>query len=167
MFDLASLTKVIATTPVVMDLARTGALRLDDETSRYFAEWRGADREGVTIRDLLEHASGLPARLMDRPPDGGRREFEHEICSMPLEYAPRTKSVYSDLDFILLGFLAADLGGSPLSALFDRLKASFDAAARAEAGADLAFHVPADARARCAPTQPLDDDPRRGRTFIG
>ena len=63
------------------------------------------------MRDLLEHASGLPARLLDAPPQG-RREFEHEICAMPLEYAPRTRSIYSDLGFILLGFLVADRGGA-------------------------------------------------------
>ena len=57
----------------------------------------------VTVRDLLEHASGLPARLVDAPP-ATRREFEHEICTMPLEYAPRSASIYSDLGFILLGF---------------------------------------------------------------
>ena len=77
----------------------------------FFDEWRGADRERVTVRDLLEHASGLAARLIDVPPES-RREFEHDICRMPLEYAPRTQAIYSDLDFILLGFLAADRGGA-------------------------------------------------------
>jgi serine-type D-Ala-D-Ala carboxypeptidase len=117
-FDLASLTKVIATTTVVMELVRTGAVRLEDRVSDFFAEWRGVDREAVTVRDLLEHASGLSARLLDAPPEG-RREFEHDICSMPLEYPPRTRSIYSDLGFILLGFLAADRGGAPLNELFD------------------------------------------------
>ena len=55
------------------------------------------------------------------PPPSGRREFEHEICAIPLEYAPRTQSIYSDLGFILLGFLASDLGGAPLDELFHRI----------------------------------------------
>src|SRR6185295_13745278 len=80
-FDLASLTKVIVTTTVLMELVRTGRVRLDDPVSEFFGEWRGADRTHVTVRDLLEHASGLPARLVDAPPRS-RREFEHDICRM-------------------------------------------------------------------------------------
>src|SRR5439155_24593724 len=99
-FDLASLTKVLATSSIVMQLIRDGKLGLDERVATAFAEWRGPDRDSVTVRDLLEHASGLPARLVDAPPQG-RREFEHEICSMQLEYAPRSRSIYSDLDFIL------------------------------------------------------------------
>jgi CubicO group peptidase (beta-lactamase class C family) len=83
-FDLASLTKVMATTSVVMDLMGRGQLQLDERVSASFRDWRGADRESVTVRDLLEHASGLPARLFDAPP-GGRREFEHDICTTRLE----------------------------------------------------------------------------------
>ena len=119
-FDLASLTKVIATTTVVMDLVRAGALRLDERVASFFVDWRGADRDTVTVQDLLEHASGLSARLLD-PPPVARREFEHDIGTMPLEYAPRSRSVYSDLGFILLGFLAADRGGAPLADLFERI----------------------------------------------
>ena len=93
-----------------MELVRTGALRLDEPVSAFFEDWRGADRDGVTVRDLLEHASGLPARLVDLPP-ATRREFEHDISTITLEYPPRSASIYSDLGFILLGFLAADRGG--------------------------------------------------------
>ncbi len=103
-----------------MELAQAGRVRLDEPVSLFFEEWRGADREPVTVRDLLEHASGLAARLIDVPP-ASRREFEHDICRMPLEYTPRTQSIYSDLDFILLGFIAADRGGAPLAELFDRI----------------------------------------------
>ncbi len=119
-FDLASLTKPIATTTVVMELVRTGALRLDEPVSVSSTDWRGADRAAVTIRDLLEHASGLPARLVDAPPDT-RREFEHEIGAMPLEYAPRSASIYSDLGFILLGFIVADRGGMSLADQFAQI----------------------------------------------
>ena len=69
-FDLASLTKVIATTTVVMELVRQGSLQLGEPVSAFFDEWRGIDREGVTVRDLLEHAAGLPARMFDAPPVG-------------------------------------------------------------------------------------------------
>jgi CubicO group peptidase (beta-lactamase class C family) len=171
-FDLASLTKPIATTTIVMDLTRTGRLRLDEPVSTFFGEWRGADREHVTVRDLLEHASGLAARLVDAPP-ATRREFEHEICRMPLEYGPRTRSVYSDLDFILLGFLAADRGQASLSELFEQFKgrlrpqtASPDAG-RTTALASLTFKPPLELRQAIAPTLPLAEDPRRGRVLVG
>ncbi|MEP6467630.1 MAG: serine hydrolase domain-containing protein, partial [Parafilimonas sp.] len=95
-FDLASLTKPMVTTPIVMGLIEAGSLRLDSRVADFFDDWRGPDRESVTVRDLLEHASGLPARLVDAPPLT-RREFEHEIGTIALEYSPRSCSVYSDL----------------------------------------------------------------------
>lgn len=153
-FDVASLTKVIATTTIVMALLRDGAVRLDEPVSAFFNEWRGADRDAVTVRDLLEHASGLPARLIDAAP-ASRREFEHDICAPPLEYAPRTQSIYSDLGFILLGFLAAERGGAPLAELFTRIDTV------------MTFGLSPDVRRRAAPTRPLDDDSRRGRDLIG
>src|SRR5262249_4665992 len=79
-FDLASLTKPIATTSIVLQLVNEGRLRLDTRVADFFSEWRGRDREQVTVQDLLEHASGLPARLLDSAP-ATRREFEHDICS--------------------------------------------------------------------------------------
>ena len=159
-FDLASLTKVVATTTVVMDLVRTGAMTLEAPVSGFFDEWRGADRQHVTVRDLLEHASGLPARLVDAPP-ATRREFEHEICATPLEYAPRTQAVYSDLGFILLGFIAADRGGAPLARLFDRITSGINAPD------PLTFDLTAGQRDLAAPTRPLGEDARRGRVLAG
>lgn len=159
-FDLASLTKVVATTTVLMDLVLTGRVRLDQPVSAFFEEWRGADRDRVTIRDLLEHASGLAARLVDVPPTS-RREFQHEICRMPLEYTPRTQALYSDLDFLLLGFLAADRGGAPLPELFKGI------VTRLQHHPMLIFDVPLDLKRLTAPTLPLLEDPRRGRTLAG
>ena len=163
-FDLASLTKVIATTTIVMELVRTGALRLDEPVAAFFAEWRGVDREAVTVRDLLEHASGLPARLVDAPPEG-RREFEHEICAIKLEYEPRTRSVYSDLGFILLGFLVADRGGAPLAELFP--PAPLPGIGETGGSGCLTFSLPPDVRALAAPTLPMNEDLRRGRVLRG
>jgi CubicO group peptidase (beta-lactamase class C family) len=99
-FDLASLTKPIVTTTVVMDLAAFGRVDLRDPVAAFFPEWRGIDREAATVEDLLEHAAGLPGRLADPPPES-RREFEHDICTLPLECPLRSKSIYSDLGFIL------------------------------------------------------------------
>jgi CubicO group peptidase (beta-lactamase class C family) len=166
-FDLASLTKPLATASVVMQLEARGALTLDEPVSAFFQEWRGGHRGTVTVRDLLEHASGLPARLVD-PPPAGRREFEHEISTMPLEYEPRTRSVYSDLGFLLLGFIASDRGGAGLDVLFEEVAAPSRMAD--DVGVDegtLTFSLTAEARLRAAPTQPLPEDPRRGRRLVG
>ena len=163
-FDLASLTKVIATTPVVMRLVHAKAIRLDERVGEAFSEWRGADREAVTVQDLLEHASGLPARLVDAPPLG-RREFEHEICSMSLEYEPRTRSVYSDLGFILLGFLAADRAGRTLAAQFDSIRQVLGGVEPAMMS--VSFGLDAVTKPTAAPTIAMDDDRRRGRRLIG
>lgn len=155
-YDLASLTKVIATTTILMEAVAAQQLTLGEPLADFFDEWRGADRESVTIRDLLEHASGLPARLVDAPPSS-RREFEHDICTMPLEYQPRTRSIYSDLGFILLAFLAADRARSRFAAQFESLWPD----------PMLSFDLSADARRGAAPTLPLDGDSRRGRTLVG
>ena len=111
-FDLASLTKPIATASRAIELVSAGHLALDARVADLVREWRGADREAVTVQDLLEHASGLAARLVDQPPES-KLEFLHDICRMPLEYAPRTQSIYSDLGFILLGFVLEDRGRDP------------------------------------------------------
>jgi CubicO group peptidase (beta-lactamase class C family) len=182
-YDLASLTKPIATTTVVMDLMGARSLRLDTPVAELFDEWRGRDREQVTIRDLLEHASGLPARLVDQPP-ATRREFEHDICTIALEYGPRTKSIYSDLGFILLGFLVERVGQASLDRLFERITRlstvhleptdQFNAHATSSepplhfAIDDvLAYGVPSAARPWTAPTAAMHEDPRRGRRLVG
>jgi CubicO group peptidase (beta-lactamase class C family) len=157
-FDLASLAKPIATTSLAMELVSRHAIELHDKIAAFFDEWRGDDREQVTVQDLLEHTGGLAARLVDLAPET-RREFEHDICTMRLEYEPRTRSVYSDLGFLLLGFLVADVGGAGLADQFDLV-------ARRVTDDVLGFGVPDDRRADAAPTLPLDEDVRRGRVLV-
>jgi CubicO group peptidase (beta-lactamase class C family) len=159
-FDLASLTKPLATTSIVLKLIAGGSLALDDAVSSLFNEWRGGARDGATVRTLLDHSSGLPARLVDQPPSS-RREFEHEICTIPLEYEPRTRSIYSDLGFILLGFLASDRAGRPLDLLFA------DVMAALPVPRTLSFQIDVEKRANVAATLPLPEDRRRGRMLVG
>jgi CubicO group peptidase (beta-lactamase class C family) len=109
-YDLASLTKVIATTTRAMQAVEQGALSLDARVSDHLSAWRGDDRDAVTIADLLEHTSGLTAYLPFFRDHHGRAEFERAICTLPLEYAPRTRSIYSDLGFIVLAFILEDVG---------------------------------------------------------
>ena len=167
-FDLASLTKPIATTTVAMGQVAAGHVGLDERVEDIFSEWRGADRKTVTVRDLLEHSSGLAARLIDLPPDG-RREFEHEICTMRLDYIPRTQSIYSDLGFILLGFLLEDRTRRSLAVQFKELIVQLQQQPGIEADAigEITFLLPLDERRRAAPTLPMHDDSRRGRPLVG
>jgi CubicO group peptidase (beta-lactamase class C family) len=157
-FDLASLTKVLATTPLVMQLVERGLVGLEDPVARYIAEWRGHDRESVTVRDLLAHSSGLTAYLPLYRDHEGRTEFEHTIATMPLEYAPRTKSIYSDFGFILLAFIVEDQGETPFAARFDTLATQMGIVER------LQFKPPAQWARETAPTE---DDPWRGRVLRG
>jgi CubicO group peptidase (beta-lactamase class C family) len=155
-FDLASLTKVLATTPLVMRAVERGVLGIDDRLAAYLPAWRGSDREGVTIGDLLAHASGLPAYRPLYLTYSGGEAFEAAIASLPLEYTPRTASVYSDLGFILLGRVLEQL--APLDVQFDALRQHV---APAE---DLQYRPPVLWRPRTAPTR---HDPWRGRLLVG
>jgi CubicO group peptidase (beta-lactamase class C family) len=155
-FDLASLTKVLSTAPLVMRHVERGTLGLDDPVSRHLASWRGADREAVTIRDLLSHAGGLPAHRHLYADLRGQAAFERAIAETPLEYAPRSASIYSDLGFMLLGFILE--GAAPLAAQFETLRLQMGGIE------DLQFHPPDIWKARTAPTR---QSPARGRLLVG
>jgi CubicO group peptidase (beta-lactamase class C family) len=159
-FDLASLTKVVATATLTMRAIESGALHLDQRVAVLLPAWRGTDRETVTIRDLLEHASGLTAYLPFFRDHQGRAEFERAICTLPLEYAPRTQSIYSDLGFMLLGFILEDVAGAPLAEQFEEIARGFGV----QAEEPLTFNPPRDWRARTAPTEL---DLWRGRLLQG
>ena len=161
MYDLASLTKVVATTTVAMTLVEERRVGLDDLVGDWIPAWRGDDRAGVKVRDLLEHASGLPGYLALYERCRGRADYLAEICRWPLEYPPRGRSIYSDLGYIVLGCLLERAGGAPLDQLaegcFARLPAD-------PAGIPLVFSPPARWRSRIAPTEV---DPWRGRLLVG
>lgn len=156
-FDLASLTKVIVTTTLAMQHVDASRLRLADPVGRWIPEWRGADRESVTVRDLLAHCSGLTAWLPLFRDHSGRHDYQHAIATLPLEYLPLTQSIYSDLGFILLGFIIEDAGKRSFAAQGADLMREIDLE-------PLAFRPPASWRARTAPTE-LDS--WRGRLLAG
>ncbi len=155
-FDLASLTKVLATTPLVMQQVERGSIGLDDLVIHHIVEWRGPDRALVTLRDLLAHCSGLPAYRELFRSHRGRVAFEQAICGTPLEYAPRSASIYSDLGFILLGLVLDE--EIPLQARFETLLGQMGIVE------DLQFNPPAAWRPRTAPT---GIDAWRGRLLVG
>ncbi len=163
-FDLASLTKVLSTTPLLMQQVERGAIALDDPVMRHITAWQrfdrgleqGSDRAAVTVRDLLAHCSGLPAYRPFFRDYRGRAEFEDAIARTPLDYIPGTASVYSDLGFMLLGFMLDD--EVPLAARFDTLRAQMGIVE------DLQFNPPPQWAWRTAPTE---FDPWRGRLLVG
>ena len=169
-FDLASLTKVIAATTLTMRAADAGRLTLDDTVAQWLPDWRGADREAVTVRQLLTHSSGLTAYLPFYRDCTGRFEFEKTICTLPLEYAPGTQSVYSDLGFMLLGFIledAAQRARGRLDGAFDpdaALAAQFSRLSSYLTPEPLTFNPPRAWRSKCAPTEV---DTWRGRLLTG
>ena len=113
-FDLASLTKVVATTTIAMRLVERGLLDLERPLCTYLPGWDNADRRTVRVVDLLEHAAGLPAWAPLFESCRSRDAYVRAIAALGLEYAPRSQSVYSDLGFIALGFAIEDAGGAPL-----------------------------------------------------
>ncbi len=123
LFDLASLTKVIATASIAMRQVERDRLDLRDRVGSVLAGWNGRDRDGVLIEDLLSHSSGLPAHRPLYAGTAGRDAFEAAICREELAYAPRSASIYSDLGFMLLGFVLETVGGHALDVLFDALMA--------------------------------------------
>jgi CubicO group peptidase (beta-lactamase class C family) len=156
-FDLASLTKVIGTTSIVMRLVDEGTLSLDDRVAEWIPAWRGHDRESVTVRSVLAHSSGLTGWLPFYRDHKGRADFQHAICTLPLEYPPNAQSIYSDLGFMLLGFLIEDAGGPS----FERQVNELIAGVTTE---PLMFKPAARLRPRIAPT---GFDPWRGRRLVG
>jgi serine-type D-Ala-D-Ala carboxypeptidase len=118
-YDLASLTKVLGTAALVAGEIASGRMRLNDRVRHWIAGWTGEDRQQVTLRDLLEHASGLPAHRPYYQSKSGRASFEIAICEEPLAYNPRTQSIYSDPGFMLLGFALENAADQPLDQQFD------------------------------------------------
>jgi CubicO group peptidase (beta-lactamase class C family) len=147
-YDLASLTKVLATTTVAWALVDAGRIRLADRVQQWVPAWSAADRRDVTLADLLEHSSGLPAHGRYFESLRGRAAFEAAICAEPLVYAPRTRSLYSDPGFMLLGFALENAGGARLDRLFDAWRDR-----HLGAGAEIRYLPPAQWQARIAPTE--------------
>jgi CubicO group peptidase (beta-lactamase class C family) len=119
-YDLASLTKVLSTTALMAGEVSSGRMRLDDRVRHWISAWSGDERQAVTLRDLLEHCSGLPGHKPYFESLHGRAAYEIAICAEPLAYPPRTQSIYSDPGFMLLGFAMENAAGTTLDRLFDQ-----------------------------------------------
>jgi len=103
LFDLASLTKPIATACSIMLLVERSKLRLSDEVARYIPEFAAEGKQALTIRHLLLHTSGL---LPDNPIadyQDGRASALQRICALKLQAPLDSKFIYSDVNFVVLG----------------------------------------------------------------
>jgi CubicO group peptidase (beta-lactamase class C family) len=120
-FDLASLTKIVATTTTVLALAGQGRLGLDDPVTRYLPAFIAGSQGPVTIRHLLTHTSGLPAIRTFYQWCPTRGEVLHDLMATPLEVPPGTRVAYSDLGFMLLGEVVAALTGEGFDAAVGEL----------------------------------------------
>ncbi|HEX9945327.1 MAG TPA: serine hydrolase domain-containing protein, partial [Thermoanaerobaculia bacterium] len=158
LYDLASLTKVVATTTMAMILADEGRLELDQPVQKFLPGFQGPGKEAVTVRHLLTHSSGLDAVAPLYKELRGRAAFRERIEAMDLVYRPGSRSTYSDLGIILLGEILERVAGQPLEAfvrerVFEPLGMH-----------DTMFRPPAELRPRIAPTE---HDPWRGRLVQG
>ena len=113
-FDLASLTKVVATATSVMILVERGKLRLNDPVSRYIPELKGEGRERITIEQLLTHVSGYAPDFDLAERWSGYDEEIRRLIKEPLRNPPGTRFTYSDIGFITLGEVVARVSGMPL-----------------------------------------------------
>lgn len=157
-WDLASLTKVVALTSAMMLLVESGHVDLDAPVQRYLPEFTGAHKEHVTVRHLLTHSSGLPAwRPLYKEAEGPAGALAL-VLATPLDTLPGARMVYSDLGAILLGQIVARVSGQP----FDRF---VDARVFAPLGMrETRFHPAPELRDRVAPTEV---DPWRQRHLRG
>ena len=113
-FDVASLTKVIATTTAVMQLVARGEVRLNDPVMKYIPEFGQSGKEDITVRQLLIHHSGLKEDLDLAAPWEGRESAFRMAHEEKLIFPPGSKFLYSDINFISLGEIVERVSGSTI-----------------------------------------------------
>jgi CubicO group peptidase (beta-lactamase class C family) len=108
-FDIASLTKVVATTPAVMQLIEENKLNLDAPVAKYWPAFAAHGKQTITLRELLTHTSGLPADITSDTKNPN--EVLRQIAQLKLTYAPKREFVYSDINFIVLAHVVEIVSG--------------------------------------------------------
>jgi len=146
-FDMASLTKVMATTPAIMSLVESGKLRLDDRVKRYLPEFIGGGKDAVTLRQLLTHYSGLRPDFDLSVPWEGYAAAMAELWKESAHGEPGKEFQYSDLNFIALGEIVQRVTGKSLDAFAREIL--YQPLAMTDTG----FKPPADWHNRIAPTE--------------
>jgi uncharacterized protein YbbC (DUF1343 family)/CubicO group peptidase (beta-lactamase class C family) len=156
-FDLASLTKVVATTPSMMRLFEQGKIRLADPVTKYLPEFQGG-KSDITVRDLMTHFSGLKPDLELEPAWSGYQNGIHRALIEKPEGPPGSRFVYSDINFILLAEIVHRVSGKMLDEFAQQ--EVFKPLHMTETG----FKPVASLRPRIAPTE---IDPATGLPFRG
>jgi CubicO group peptidase (beta-lactamase class C family) len=156
LFDAASLTKVVATTPAVMLLIERGLIKLDQPVQTYLPEFTGGGKESVTVRELLSHTSGLPPDIETKSGWHRQAEAVNKACAATLQSQPGTAFKYSDLNFILLGEIVQRVARTPLDVFVQReiygpLKMT-----------DTGYLPASEKLPRIAPTEVVNGQPWRG-----
>lgn len=124
LFDLASLSKPLATTLAVMHLVQQGQLNLDRPVCEYWPPLVQAGKTAITVRHLLSHCSGLPAwrpyylRLLGNALDKRREMLQHWVVSAPLIALPGENTLYSDIGFLVLQWIVEDVTGQSLDRFY-------------------------------------------------
>ena len=155
-FDLASLTKPIATATSIMQLIEDGLVELDAPAAKYIPEFGNTGKDVITIRQLLTHQSGLLPDNSIRDYENGREETFRLIHELDLRAEPGTRFMYSDVGFIVLGEIVERVSGKTLDAFAkERI---FTPLGMSETG----FNPPADLKHRAAPTQERNGEWMRG-----
>jgi beta-N-acetylhexosaminidase len=120
LWDLASLTKVVALTSAMMQLVEAGKIDLDAPVQHYLPGWQGPNKDLVTVRHLLTHSSGLPAwRPIYKEADAPAAALAL-VYETPLDTLPGVRMVYSDLGAILMGEIVRAVTGERIDAWFAR-----------------------------------------------
>jgi uncharacterized protein YbbC (DUF1343 family)/CubicO group peptidase (beta-lactamase class C family) len=149
-FDIASLTKLVATTSCMMKLFEEGRVWIDDPVTSYLPEFQGG-QSAITVRDLMTHFSGLRPDVDLDPPWSGYETGVHRALIDKPAGPPETKFVYSDINFILLGEIVRRLSGMPENEYSKRIL--FDPLGMKDTG-----YLPrAELAARIAPTEMQKD----------
>src|SRR5438067_12746639 len=110
-FDLASLTKVVATTTSIMMLVENGKIRLGDSVTQFIPEMKGEGRDAITIEQLLTHMTGFAPDFDLRDRWTGYDEAIKRLYREPLRSQPGTRFVYSDINYIALGEVVHRVSG--------------------------------------------------------
>jgi uncharacterized protein YbbC (DUF1343 family) len=155
-FDLASLTKVVATTTAVLQLVEHGRLQLDAPAAHYWPGFAANGKQSITVRELLSHRSGLRAGLDLAGEWAGRAEALRRVLEETPVVPPGTRSLYSDINFIVLGELVRRVSGLPLEVYAQRR--IFDPLGMHDTG----FRPSRHSRRSVAPTEMLAGQPLHG-----
>src|SRR5579872_6039814 len=113
-FDVASLTKVVATSIAVTQLVQKGEVRVNEPVAKYIPEFAENGKDEITVRELLTHHSGLPKDLdLSQPWEGRETALRMAYSAKPVS-APGSQFLYSDVNFIVLGALVERVSGTSL-----------------------------------------------------